>query len=155
MSISRDISGTSEKFACGNTSLTKHVRTQPNTALAQDRSLCDHLRLQTFSRTSSRRLPWPHILLQTSFLPGSVSVALASRRTSTLSGSALTCVRLRCRSCALALLWCSVVYVSSLASFLAATLWAGTPFSSMVCVRSQTVRSPSQRPHLARLGAKR
>jgi hypothetical protein len=57
-----------------------------------------------------------------------------------------------CHSCTPALLWCSLSFVSSPASCLTTTLWTGTLFTCMVCVRGRTVRSPSPCPRLAGLG---
>jgi hypothetical protein len=71
---------------------------------------------------SHAQLPWHLTLLRTTFLPGGVGGDLALQPTSTLSGSPLTCAPLRCRSCTLALLWCSLSSASSLANSLTATL---------------------------------
>jgi hypothetical protein len=101
------------------------------------------------------RLPWPRTLLRKTFLPGGVGVDLARLLTSTLPGAPLTCAPLRCRSCTLALLWCSLSSVCSLANPLTATLWTGTLFPCMVCVGGQTVRCPSPCPRLAQLGVTR
>jgi hypothetical protein len=103
-------------------------------------SLCDHLRSQTSSALEAALAPYP---AAENISARGGGVALARQPTSTLSGAPLTCAPHRCRSCSLALLWCSLSSVSSRANSLSATLWTGTLFPCMVCVRGQTVRCPS------------
>jgi hypothetical protein len=89
---------------------------------------------------SPGRLLWPRTLLRTTSQPGGIGVALAPPHSSTLLSARSSFAPLCGRSCTLALLWCSLSSVSSLAGSHTAILWTETPFPCMDCVRDRTAR---------------